>query len=134
MSRRLIAILLILVAVINTTLAAQADSENSAEGEEEYLPYSHDEFPEWLHQVRRAEIVLIGSFPITMVFTTLSYEGFRLLKSLFQQDGAAGTMAIEFGDFNTNEKIWLLVCGAVLSVAASVVDLILDRLEPESRE
>ena len=127
-------IMLLLIAATSSRIAAQSNTDEESSPVETYTPYSPDEFPEWLHQLRRAEIVLVGSFPLTMVFTTLSYEGFRLVRSLFAQSNVVGTMAIEFGNFTANEKTGLLLGGVVLSVAVSVVDLILDRTDSKSRE
>ena len=129
-----LAIILLLVAIAGGRVAAQSDIDEESSPGETYAPYSPEEFPQWLHQLRRAEIVLVGSFPITMLFTTLSYEGFRLVRSLFAQSNVVGTMAIEFGNFTANEKTGLLLGGVVLSVAVSVVDLILDRTDSKSRE
>lgn len=41
------------------------------------LPYQREEFPEWLHDLRRFEIILVGSFPISFLGTTLIYDTVR---------------------------------------------------------
>ena len=40
-------------------------------------PYDPAEFPDWLKDLRRGEIIAIGSFPITFVFANLSYGFIR---------------------------------------------------------
>lgn len=36
--------------------------------------YAPEEFPAWLLKLRRAEIVAVGSFPVTYLLTGLSYD------------------------------------------------------------
>lgn len=124
---------ILLLALCGVVVSQPAQNEDTQE-EESHRPYTQEEFPGWLRQLRRAEIVFFGSFPITMVFTTLSYEGFRLVRSVVEQNAVAGTMATEFGSFSEDEKIGLLLSGAILAVAVSVVDFILERAESKLGE
>ena len=41
--------------------------------QQEPEPYDPEEFPKWLRDLRRGEIIAIGSFPITFVFANLTY-------------------------------------------------------------
>jgi hypothetical protein len=49
----------------------------AARGEEpvkEPVPYKEDEFPQWLKDLRRAEIVFFGTLPFTLLVSIQGYE------------------------------------------------------------
>lgn len=68
--RRFISILL---GVLLFTLSAFPAPAN------EHVPYDPDEFPQYARDARRFQIITLGSFPLTMLFTTLFFRTYRLL-------------------------------------------------------
>lgn len=73
-----------------------------------YEPYRQEEFPRWAHNLRRGEIIFVGSLPITYGVSTLAY-------SLVLSDG---------GD---NQRI-RLVTALSLSLGIAAADFILGRI------
>ena len=115
-------------------IAQSASDKSTSENEEnqaespDYEPYAEDEFPDWLRDVRRAEVVLIGSFPLTMLFTSLTYEGVRAIISAVEGNDTAGTQGFGNKGFTPEETKWILISGGILSAVVAVVDFILGRL------
>ena len=62
--RRVVALLLIFLFFIGCLYSQ----------EELPVPYRPDEFPEWTVALRRAEIITIGSYPLTFMLTALVYD------------------------------------------------------------
>ncbi len=52
------------------TLAAQNNNEENFKP----VPYAQDEFPVFLRDVRRFEVILIGSVPLALLFSSLAYD------------------------------------------------------------
>ena len=52
-------------------LHAQSSAANPGQG------FDMTGFPQWTKDLRRAEIVAIGSFPFTLFFTTFFYDAYR---------------------------------------------------------
>ena len=116
---------------------AVAQSTGDGEGTSEppdYEPYSEDEYPDWLHEVRRAEVILIGSFPLTMLFSSLAYEGFRAVLNGIEGNQTAGNQAFGSGGFTPDEAKGILISGVILSVAVAAADFILGKLGVTPRE
>ncbi len=44
---------------------------------QEPIPYEPDEFPLWLRDVRRAEAILFGVIPLTVLYATIAYDIYR---------------------------------------------------------
>ncbi len=129
-ARRVLAsVLLLLVAV---ALSGQSTDRPVVPGAE---PYEKDEFPVWARDLRRAEIVALGSFPLALLATRLVYGFGRFfaasiaagaidpayLPPLFAPPGAVPL------DRQDNARI---LTGAVsLSAVIAVVDFALGRRE-----
>ena len=84
---------------------------------DEYEPYREDEFPQWMHDLRRAEVVLIGSFPVTLLLTTLAYEILRNVTTIGERSG--------FGNYDSTESKWLFVAGFSFSGFVATLDFYL---------
>jgi len=117
--------LILCILLICCNLPAQDAQRNEESDTEAYEPYAADEFPSWLHEVRRAEVILIGSFPITMLFTSLSYEGIRAVVNAVKGVETAGTQTFGGSEFTAEESRGILITGVLLSAAVAVADYIL---------
>jgi len=68
-------ILLVMLLLCPFNAFGQSDSEAADDTEsQEPEPYSDEEFPPWLRKIRRGEVILIGSIPITMLVSNLSVQ------------------------------------------------------------
>ncbi len=123
------ALLIFPLLLICFSLPAQKTEETET-GEEApaYEPYAEDEFPSWLLELRRAEVVFIGSFPISMLFTSLSYEGIRAVRNAVTGAETTGARGLGNAEFSPEESRWVLLVGTVLSAAVAVTDYIIGRV------
>ena len=126
-------ILLILLACEQVTAQSRQEPANRADGQEEeapdYEPYSEDEFPPWLREIRRAEVILIGSFPIAMLYASLSYEGARAIINAVKGVETPRAQGFGRGEFTQEERKGVLLAGTLLSVAVAITDFILGRID-----
>jgi hypothetical protein len=99
-------------------------------------PYAPEEFPEWVRDLRRAEIVFFGSLPFTLFFTFEAYDIGRYLVNGFNPLLApwpfrAGS---EIGaGYTAAEKGWLIASALAVSLGVSVADFLIVH-RPEKRE
>lgn len=92
-------------------------------------PYKDEEFAPWLHDLRRAEILLIGSVPLTLFFSNLTYGLIRYGQNGFQEDYAPSL----FGNQNPEpmtqeEKIGVIVAAVSVSAAIALTDFIIGKI------
>ena len=124
----------LLLFVVSNSLYAQSAGQdptqqnNNIASEDDtivYEPYEDEEFPEWLQDLRRAEVVFVGSFPIAMLFSSLAYDGYRLVRSGIEEGGFSGA---EIGSYTSDEGVGLLVAGLSVSAIVSILDFVLGKL------
>lgn len=120
--KRLLLVLLALTLCIEVSAQASGDAETETP---DYEPYAEDEFPGWAQVVRRAEVVLIGSFPITILFSSLLYEGGRAVIEGISGVPSTGTQAFGNEEYSTEESKWILISGALLSAFVAAADYLL---------
>jgi hypothetical protein len=111
---------------------AGASGEAGVEVSREYEPYEDDEFPEWMHSVRRAEVVFFGAFPITLLFSSLAYDGYKSIRQVVTTGTVTGTSGAEIGQFNSDERLGIFIAGAGLAAAVSLIDFFIIRNEASS--
>lgn len=87
------------------------------------IPYKAEEFPLWALDLRRWEIVTIGSFPLSFMLTALVYD-----VSLYASTGFDGT--VSFGENRTQDDIrnLLLISGGI-SLAIGLTDFIIQKVK-----
>lgn len=112
---RKILIIAMLTSLISHTLYAASAASVNAEGES-YALYEYEEFPEWLHKVRRAESLFIGSLPLTFGAVTIAANLFFL--------NTAGVMS-------TDDYFLRIGISAAISLGITFIDYILGELQNE---
>ena len=98
-------------------------------------PYSPDEFQGWMKDLWRAEVILVGSFPITLFLTLESYDLYRYFNTGFNATYAPWP-------FNTGstlnltaqEQAWIIVSAVGLSLTVAVIDFMLGRWDATSEK
>ncbi|MDC7227148.1 MAG: hypothetical protein PQJ61_10345 [Spirochaetales bacterium] len=132
MIKRIISLLIILIilsAVSCTSVETVSGDEPEAIPEE----YSYEEFPAWMHDLRRAEIIFAGSIPFTILMSNIGYGVYSIIES-----GISGTYSIE--DFTessgltTDERWTLLKISLSLSGVIAAVDFILGLSDSETED
>jgi hypothetical protein len=129
MRRRLIAALCVLV-LAASVLPAQ-DSETGPE------PYAPDEFPGWARDLRRGEIIALGSFPVVLLLANISYDLVRFGRESLEAGEWSYTYAPWFfgppdkPPLTEDERIGVLLTSAGLSVGVALVDYIVGRIRED---
>lgn len=98
------------------------DSEDGDSREGEPAPYEPEEFPRALRDLRRFEIVSLGSVPLTLLFSSLGYRLYRVSteEEMSWRDS---------GNFTLEQRGRVLTIGLSASLAVGVLDFILGRVE-----
>lgn len=92
------------------------------------VPYSPDEFPLWLRQLRRAEIITVGAFPIALLVSSLGYQTVRYAQHGYSQSYAPALFGTGATPLSNQEKIGILLGAAGLSMSIALADFILGKL------
>jgi hypothetical protein len=129
--------LAVLLCVCFATVSLPAQTTGAAP-----VPYEPDEFPQWALDLRRAEIIAIGAFPITFVLSRLLYDLGRWTTKAISGSTDAASYApwffspVDKPDYSATESRWLIVAGAATALGVSLADFFINRETrdpPESR-
>jgi hypothetical protein len=102
----------------------QKPGETPASKEPQPEPYTDAEFAPWLHDLRRGEIVAIGSFPIVYLFAQLGYNLYRY----GMHGGDAQYAPLGNPDqvpYSESETVGVILGAAALSVGVAVADYLI---------
>lgn len=120
-------------------LPAQTSADDAEEAAADApIPYDPDEFPLWAHDLRRAEIVALGAFPVAMIVSGLGYQlgrfaYFSIREGQASEQYAPGFLSPEGGPrYTSQERIGLVISGMVISTLVATVDHLLARRERRS--
>ena len=99
----------------------EADSELSmAEAE----PYKKNEFPQWARDVRRGEIITLGSWPFTTLMTTLCYSFGNFFIHNCDSAYLVNPFVKSDTNFDVEQQTAIIVTSSIVSVGIGVTDLI----------
>ena len=129
LSRRRLAILVSLVLLASTPLAA-------AEPTIPLEPYTQDEFPGWLPDLRRAEIVSLGSLPFVTLGVTLGYSLYRYFShgmdsNYFPNPFAKSSSAARL---TTDEQLGILFTSLGVAAAVGITDFTISSIQRHQRK
>lgn len=126
-SKRLVLIFIVLSVFITPQVFSQANNS------ETHIPseYEEDEFPVWLQDLRRAEIIAVGSFPFTFFLSQLSYGIYRFACHDFTSDYSPVFFmgSGSANPFTNEEKTTIILISLGLSAAMALTDFIIGKLE-----
>ncbi len=125
MSRRIISMILF---VVITAAGAFGEATGSSETDSSSSAEVTSETPQWALDLRRAEIVAAGSFPLTLLAARLTYSLLRFAVHGIQDPATAmayapwflappGSPELEFG-----EKLGIVAGAATLSSLIALID------------
>lgn len=94
-------------------------------------PYTKDEFPDWLHDLRRAEIVSLGSLPFVTLGVTLGYSLYRYFSHDMNSDYFPNPFAksSSAARLTTDEQLGILFTSLGVSAAVGVVDFTISTIQ-----
>jgi hypothetical protein len=120
---------------------APVDTAPVLENDGEAAPYREDEFPQWAKDLRRSEIISLGSMPFVGLWVVGGYGGFKYLS------GKTDSFPNPFSSKNAFDKqeIWTMVgVTAGVGLGIGLTDLFVniarrkkaerERLEQEARD
>ncbi|HVP18329.1 MAG TPA: hypothetical protein VMU36_04980 [Spirochaetia bacterium] len=98
-------------------------------------PYSPDEFQSWMKDLYRAEVILVGSLPITLFASLETYDLYRY----FNNGLSAAYAPWPFNTGSTlnltpQEETWIVVSAVGLSLTVAVIDFMLGRWNATSKK
>lgn len=95
-------------------------------------PYTEDEFPAWLHSVRRFEVVAVGASPLAWIASSVLYDLGRFGYKAITSAADTATYAPFFfapankPGFTTDENARVLIMTGVVSLGIALGDLIIE--------
>lgn len=87
--------------------------------------YTKDEFPQWALDVRRTEIITLGSLPFVTLATTLGYSFYRYYDHDFEGAYAPNPFAktSDSANLDTDEQKLVIGSAALISLGIGLTDL-----------
>ena len=119
--KKLLSLFLVLV-FLSGSLMADTDSDEYDGPYTDPLPYEKVEFPVWVHDIRRCEVIFFGSIPLTYIFTNLIYDYTIYATHDFDSEYGIGTAR------DQDDIEFMLLTSLSISGGIAVVDLIIDKI------
>jgi hypothetical protein len=113
--------------------SAGADGDGTALLEP--VPYERSEFPDWAHALRRAEVVAIGSLPLTLFGVRLLYDFTRYFAYGFAPEVRPFPFRPIGGGpaLTETEMLGIVIGAAALSVVIALIDADMRVIAPGDR-
>ena len=98
-------------------------------------PYTKDEFPGWLQDLRRAEIVSLGSLPFVTLGVTLGYSLFRYFSHDMNPDYFPNPFAksSSAARLTTDEQLGILFTSLGVAAAVGITDFTISSIQRHKR-
>ena len=117
--------LLLIVIIAATPLLAD-------DAYEQLLPeeYNEDEFHPFLRDLRRAEVILVGSYPFSIFFTKIGMDMFDYASSGFDRAKAPAIFGGTAREARTSDETAKLLLSALyVSIGITVADFIIGKIK-----
>ena len=86
-------------------------------------PYEEDEFPTFLQDLRRFEIISLGAMPFVTLDTSLAYSSVRWARNDFASEYTPSLA--NSSSFDTEEQIGIILTSLGISVGIGVTDYVI---------
>ena len=116
----------LLLAALTVGAAVHTPAQEQAPTPE---PYTRGEFSASMQALRRAEIIAVGAFPFTLLFTILVYDSARWAGQGFAAEQAPFRRPAGEDPFDNDEKVAIAISAAGVAVAVAAADYLLGRAE-----
>ncbi|HUI69106.1 MAG TPA: hypothetical protein VL354_01210 [Spirochaetia bacterium] len=127
MSRRAVLVLLACILVAGFPSGAFAQDHQPQ-------PYSPDEFQGWMKDLWRAEVILVGSFPITLFLTLESYDLYRYFNTGFNATYAPWPFNTGSAlNLTAQDQTFIIITAVGLSLTVAVIDFMIGRWNATSK-
>lgn len=91
------------------------------------LPYEKSEFPQFLKDLRRFEIISLGAMPFVTLDTTLAFSGYKYVQSGY--DPAYSPNPFAASSFNTDEQKTIILTSLAISIGIGLTDYIIQLIK-----
>lgn len=95
-------------------------------------PYKENEFPQFLNDLRRFEIISLGALPFVTLDTTLVYSGYRYIQHNY--DPAFQPDIFSKSSFSTDEQTGIVLTSLGISVGIGLTDYIVQLIKRSSKK
>lgn len=85
-------------------------------------PYTKDEFSPWLHQLRRSEIVTLGSLPFTTLTTSLGYSIYRYVANDYNPEFTPNPFSPAQASLTVEEQKQIFYISLSASLLVGLID------------
>ena len=97
--------------------------------------FSDEEFPQALQDLRRFEIITLGSLPFVTLNTTLVYSGIKYVQHDFDPAYSPNPFASKAdGGYSTEEQIGVLLTSLGISVGIGLTDFLVRTIKRNSKK
>ena len=86
-------------------------------------PYEDSEFPQFLHDLRRFEIISLGALPFVTLDASLVYSGIRYAQNDFSSEYMPSLMSSS--SFSSDEQIGIVLTSLGISVGIGLTDFLI---------
>lgn len=122
-----------IAALILFSLIVQTASPLFAENEDTTpAPYKDDEFPQGLKDLRRFEIITLGSLPFVTLDTTLTYSTIRYIQHDY--DAEYKPNIFSKSSFSTDEQKGIILTSIGISVGIGLTDYIVQLVKRNNKK
>lgn len=115
--------LLLVFLLLLSAIPLFSEQEDSAETLKP-VPYEAEEFPPWLRDLRRGEIIFFGSLPFTLLITTLGYQ----TVDYFQVRSGPNPEEAVWGNLSEDDRKTVLVASLSSALVIALVDFFLGKI------
>ena len=126
--------LVVIVILLAVPLWAQQGEEQSTEPEE----YAEDEFSPFARNLRRGEIVMLGSFPLTLFLTLEGFDIYRFAVNYGQPDSYRYAFwpyrSPDPAPYSSREVTGIIITALSASLLIAVTDYIIGRARQKRPE
>lgn len=112
---------------INLTLPAFSEETDTTPE-----PYKDEEFPQGLKDLRRFEIITLGSMPFVTLDTSLVYSGIRYAQHDF--DSAYKPSLFSSSSYSQDEQIGIILTSLGISVGIGLTDYIVQVVKRNNKK
>ncbi len=109
--------------VLSSLIFAQKIEVEGAE------PYQYEEFPEWAHQLRRSEIITVGSYPFTVMAVGFGYSFYRYFANNMDNKYSPNPfMNANNKNYSAEEQKKMIKYAAGMSFGIGLTDFIINQV------
>ncbi|MCL2705132.1 MAG: hypothetical protein FWE72_02865 [Spirochaetaceae bacterium] len=97
--------------------------------------YDTTAFPQILKDIRRAEIILVGSYPLTVFFSKLGLDFYDYAASGFDNKNAPSMLGgAGEGDKSTKDVERVLITALCVSAGVAVLDFVIGKIKAKGKK